>query len=56
VSTLRAGGSRAARRCRDEGIGDQKVDLDRIDRLVNMAGELAIAQAMIGEQASRLGG
>ncbi len=31
-----------------------RVDLERIDRLVNMVGELVITQAMLGEQASRL--
>ncbi|MGE5503589.1 MAG: chemotaxis protein CheA [Actinomycetota bacterium] len=29
-----------------------RVDLDRIDRLVNMVGELVITQAMLGQQAS----
>lgn len=31
-----------------------RVDLERIDRLVNMVGELVITQAMLGEQASQL--
>lgn len=31
-----------------------RVDLERIDRLVNMVGELVITQAMLGEQASHL--
>jgi two-component system chemotaxis sensor kinase CheA len=31
-----------------------RVDLERIDRLVNMVGELVITQAMISEQAGRL--
>ena len=31
-----------------------RVDLERIDRLVNMVGELVITQAMLGEQVSRL--
>ncbi len=31
-----------------------RVDLERIDRLVNMVGELVITQAMLGEQANHL--
>lgn len=37
-----------------KGPATIRVDLERIDRLVNMVGELVITQAMLGEQASRL--
>jgi two-component system chemotaxis sensor kinase CheA len=48
-STTRSRGGRA-----DSGVSSIRVELERVDRLVNMVGELVITQAMLRQQLSEL--
>ncbi len=47
-------GSAATRPARSAQVSSIRVDLDRIDRLVNMVGELVITQSMLSQQTADL--
>ncbi|WP_420344462.1 chemotaxis protein CheA [Paenirhodobacter sp.] len=50
-----AAGEREARPARDEVSTTVRVDLDRVDRLMNLVGELVINQAMLAQSVSEAG-